>query len=46
MGTPGLVITTYSGTRECSETSTDPKNGLACTYRAIMEKDYFKNLGK
>ncbi|MCD8024507.1 MAG: hypothetical protein LUE64_03135 [Candidatus Gastranaerophilales bacterium] len=28
----------------CSKTSSDNKNGIACTYKALTEKDYFKNL--
>lgn len=28
----------------CDRTGTDPKNGLACTDKALNEPDYFKNL--
>ncbi|MCD8025097.1 MAG: type II secretion system GspH family protein, partial [Candidatus Gastranaerophilales bacterium] len=28
----------------CSKTSSNNKNGIACTYKALSEKDYFKNL--
>lgn len=35
----------YSNTDEyCSKTSTSPYNGAGCTYKALTEKDYFKNL--
>ncbi len=30
----------------CSKTSTDGLNGVACTYKAFTEKDFFKNLPK
>ena len=30
----------------CSSNSTHLYNGIACTYRALTEKDYFKNLPK
>ena len=30
----------------CSITSTHSMNGLSCTYRALTDKDYFKNLPK
>lgn len=37
----------YSETDEyCSETSTDSMNGAGCTYKALTDKDYFKNLPK
>lgn len=32
--------------RSCSATSTSTINGIGCTYRALTEKDYFKNLPK
>lgn len=30
----------------CSATSTSSYNGIACTYKALTDKDYFKNLPK
>ncbi len=30
----------------CSTTSSNPYNGVGCTYRALTEKDYWKNLPK
>ena len=37
----------YSETDEyCSATSTNNMNGAGCTYKALMDKDYFKNLPK
>jgi hypothetical protein len=38
MGAPG------SSGRTCSTTSTSSMNGEGCTYKALTEKDYFKNL--
>ncbi|MBO5434351.1 hypothetical protein J6A31_00820, partial [bacterium] len=35
----------YSETNEyCSYTSTDPMNGAGCTYKALNDKEFFKNL--
>ncbi|MCD8024550.1 MAG: hypothetical protein LUE64_03350, partial [Candidatus Gastranaerophilales bacterium] len=28
----------------CSKTNSNNVNGIACTYKALTEKDYFKNL--
>lgn len=42
MGAEGTVfedLDTY-----CSPTSSNAQNGIACTYRALTEKDYFNNL--
>lgn len=37
----------YSETDEfCSTTSTGDMNGAGCTYKALTDKDYFKNLHK
>ena len=37
----------YSETDEyCSATSTNNMNGAGCTYKALTDKDYFKNLPK
>lgn len=44
MGAPGTHYTdleTY-----CSASSTSDLNGIACTYKALTDKDYFKNLPK
>lgn len=30
--------------KECSKTSTGSINGIGCTYKALTDKDYFKNL--
>jgi len=30
----------------CSKSSTNDRNGIGCTYRALTDKDYFKNLPK
>lgn len=43
MGAPN---TKHSSNTYCSMTSTNENNGVACTYRALTEKDYFKNLPK
>ncbi len=42
MGAEGTLFTndeTY-----CSNSSTSEYNGISCTYKALQEKDYFKNL--
>ena len=45
MGAKGTAY--YSDTDEyCSTTSSNQYNGAGCTYRALTEKDYFKNLPK
>lgn len=31
---------------ECSNTSSSTTNGIGCTYKALTDKDYFKNLPK
>lgn len=36
---------TYNATY-CSSSSTNSYNGIGCTYKALTEKDYFKNLPK
>ena len=41
MGAEGTV---YDGNSLCSKTSNSTINGIGCTYRALTEKDYFKNL--
>ena len=40
----GATGTDYNATNYCSATSTSKLNGIACTNKALTEKDYFKNL--
>lgn len=42
----GAEGTTYFGTNYCSSKPTNVQNGFSCTYKALTEKDYFKNLPK
>lgn len=42
----GHPDTLYNSETACSATSTGPQNGIGCTYRALTEKDFFKNLPK
>ena len=42
----GAEGTTYQNETYCSNTSTNPMNGAGCTYKALSEPDYFKNLPK
>lgn len=42
----GMEGTRYPSNVFCSTTSTTPRNGFGCTYKAITDKDYFKNLPK
>lgn len=42
----GAEGTKYNSTDYCSATSSNRTNGIGCTYRALTEKDYFKNLPK
>lgn len=42
----GANGTAHLATTYCSETSTNKRNGIGCTYKALTEKDYFKNLPK
>ena len=44
MGAPGTKFTSMN--EYCSASSSHQWNGAACTYRALTEKDYFKNLPK
>lgn len=45
MGAPNTDY--YSKTdKYCSPTSTNSMNGAGCTYNALNDKDYFKNLPK
>ncbi len=37
---------TRFGDEYCSRVSTDKNNGIGCTYRALTDKDYWKNLPK
>ncbi len=41
MGTSGTL---YSSATQCSTSSIYVTNGYTCAYRAVKEKDYFKNL--
>ena len=43
MGAPG---TKYSETAYCTANSSGTSNGIGCTYKAITDKEYFKNLPK
>jgi prepilin-type N-terminal cleavage/methylation domain-containing protein len=43
MGTAGTTYY-YASDAYCSTTSTSNMNGTNCTYKALTEKDYFKNL--
>lgn len=45
MGANGTSHYTQNDTY-CSATSTDRYNGIACTYKALTDKDYFANLPK
>ncbi len=42
MGAEGTVFDDLN--KYCSQTSSDPQNGIACTYKALTDKDYFNNL--
>lgn len=42
----GAPKTRYKANAYCSATSTSQTNGIGCTYKALTEKDYFKNLPK
>lgn len=42
MGATGTLF----GEEYCSPLSTDPTNGIGCTYKALTDDDYFKNLPK
>ena len=42
MGADGTVFTDLN--TYCSSTSTNAQNGIACTYKALTDKDYFNNL--
>lgn len=46
IGSPQSTLTPGSNWNgfECSLTSSERNNGMGCTYRALTEKDYFKNL--
>lgn len=43
MGSDG---TKFDKNDYCSVTSSDTINGIGCTYKALTDKDYFKNLPK
>ncbi|MCD8024210.1 MAG: type II secretion system GspH family protein [Candidatus Gastranaerophilales bacterium] len=40
----GASNTAYPSRSYCSKTSSSSVNGVGCTYKALTEKDYFKNL--
>lgn len=42
----GAEGTEYDSTDFCSTTSSNSINGIGCTYRALTDKNYFKNLPK
>ena len=42
----GAKGTAYNTNSYCSPTLVTSLNGIACTYKALTEKDYFKNLPK
>ena len=42
----GADTTKYSEKDYCSSTSNDRLNGIACTHRALTDKNYWKNLPK
>lgn len=42
----GNEETRFSEEEYCSINSTSNINGIGCTYKALTEKDYFKNLPK
>lgn len=48
MGAPNTTATRWSGDYKnyCKAGSTNVANGFTCAYRAMTEKDYFKNLPK
>ena len=48
MGAPNTTSTRWSGDYKnyCKAGSTNVANGFTCAYRAMTEKDYFKNLPK
>lgn len=42
----GAEGTDFSADKHCSTSGSVSLNGMGCTYRALTEKDYFKNLPK
>lgn len=42
MGANGTIFTDMD--QYCSATSSNSQNGIACTYKALTDKDYFNNL--
>ena len=42
----GAKGTSYGAKDHCSTTSTSTFNGIGCTYKALTDKNYFKNLPK
>lgn len=42
----GAKGTNFSASTYCSSSSTSKENGAGCTYKALSDKVYFKNLPK
>ena len=42
----GAEGTNFTDDKYCSATSSEQYNGIACTYKALTDKDYFNNLPK
>ena len=42
----GAKGTSYDSVNNCSSTSTSTTNGIGCTYKALTDKNYFRNLPK
>lgn len=42
----GIEGSMYTQEQYCSATSVDRMNGIACTFKALTDKDYWKNLPK
>lgn len=42
----GAKGTSYDSVTNCSSTSTSDNNGIGCTYKALTDKNYFRNLPK
>lgn len=46
MGHPMTTVNESWGSMPCDITNTERHNGIGCAYKALTEKDYFKNLPK
>lgn len=42
----GAKGTTYDSSSQCTATNSSTINGIGCTYKALTDKNYFKNLPK